>query len=843
MSKVKDDLARSGLVLEDLNARIVTPSELAAVGLEASGFGEDGYVIPYYSLTGQAMKYYRVRLVGAAEEFAGVKYKQAGASQNHVYFPPKFGEVVQEMHRGWRGRYLSLERPCVLIVEGEKKAVAATKLGVPTVAIGGVYSWKNRNIILPKGTTFKTVGTTVHARLPSGEVGERASLGVDEGGPAAVGLGDLIALCVTNDWDIIICFDTDGFQVKTDVQRAAARLGYELRHRGVRTTRIRQMILPGKMNSKVGLDDYIMAEGEGAFRNLVIKTQRKGIAFPRHPTPREHVTAQLQGKTGRKVLQNTALTILTELENRGKRLRTIGSDELHFFDNKTHKLMRVVLGSQREPLHETPFGALLYREFNIGADDGKLINWLASQYTGEPGVEDVTTHKVVTHLGEHGMTDSIAVQISDSQFAVVTPDPNHPFQIYHNGSMGVMFEQGMVEPVDPYKLEAEFYRFHDMDMKDQMHWFDVIAEMDFKPPEFDGTSRPKADSKQSRAIASLLYYMSPFLLRWRGTQLPVELVIGSPGSGKSSLCSLRQFVLTGRTTLINITDDIKDWYATIASHGGMIILDNVNFTADIKSYGQRMSDELCRLVTEPDPHVEMRKLYSTHGLARIRAHNTFILTSIGQPFVKADLVQRAAIFELEQLRESHESNWMQRQLDRCGGRVGWLGHELAVLHKFLHKVTQEGTWNNNYAAEHRLTHYEQILRVMGKLFGLDPEWITDALTIVNSADEYGAVNDEMIESVLQGLEKFAEYMRLKYPDDYAGREVTTGDIARWAKSSEKMSKHFTLVNPRKLGRFMVKHENTLRTRVRLIPRGKINNRMHYLVYPPDTPIPQKRGDS
>src|SRR5690606_37311113 len=109
------------------------------------------------------------------------------------------------------------------------------------------------------------------------------------------------------------------------------------------------------------------------------------------------------------------------------------------------------------------------------------------------------------------------------------------------------------------------------------------------------------DHHKQQAITTLLYYMSPWLNRWRGMQLPVEMVLGESGSGKSTLCELRLSIITGQPRLRNAPQDLKDWHASIANSGGLHVTDNVQLVD--RNLRQRLSDEICRIITEPSPHI------------------------------------------------------------------------------------------------------------------------------------------------------------------------------------------------------------------------------------------------
>src|ERR1700761_2807420 len=136
---VAADLEKSGLTPVDILLRPLGPSERAASNVSHSG---QGYVIPYWSSKGIPLPFYRVKILNPEQE-AGIKYKQPRNTVNHIYFPPKFLHTLHKWIRTSTSR-------AIILTEGEKKAALACKLGFPAVAFGGVDSWRNRTVILPK---------------------------------------------------------------------------------------------------------------------------------------------------------------------------------------------------------------------------------------------------------------------------------------------------------------------------------------------------------------------------------------------------------------------------------------------------------------------------------------------------------------------------------------------------------------------------------------------------------------------------------------------------------------------------------------------------------------------
>jgi hypothetical protein len=792
-----------------MNVREAGAPELAAIHVTSSN--AHGYVIPYYTLEGQPLPFYRLRLFDYHP-----KYKQPKNSENYVYFPPNLLDVL--------GRMMVAREPphFILLTEGEKKAAAAVKAGIPAIAFTGVDSWRTKTFTVPDESKLETsiFGKTkqIRIKLPSTDIDFVENLTL------AVGVKELIDLLIRRDLHAIIVYDTDigAKGVKSQVQRAAATLGYELRFRGVPFDHIRQLVLPAKGKlEKVGLDDYLLVKGAKKLGELIDQTLAAPIAFPRHPSPRTYINQRLNRRLTRKESQNVSLAILTELDSRGQRLTCKGTNTPYYFDKITKRLMPAILLKQREdPMHETPFGHFLYREFNLSAADTRILHWLASQFTGEHPIHTVDPRRV---LSVPDGKDEVATQIGDGQFALVTASKKKPMQILDNGSKGLLFEFDQVEPIDGAKLAAEFSK--QLNKPLVPWWYDVLGTVHLT--ESNLWAEPSAEQKpdRSRMLATALFYLSPWLNRWQGTQLPIELMIGEAGSGKSSLYILRQNIITGRPYLRNAPSDLKDWYASVIHSGGINVIDNVQFVN--KDLRQRLSDELCRITTEPYPHVEMRRLYTTAGQLNIPVRVTFAMTAIQQPFFNADLIQRAAIFELDQITEGIDGSWVEHQIERFGGRIKWLAHHLVVLHKFLHAVVYGGAWDHEYKAGHRLVNYEQCLLVMGDVLGLDVDWIPEVL---NSAAQ---TNLTQADWTMEGLKVFAGDIKKERGKTSSGKiKVTASVIADWAKDTDEYKENEMLTGTRRIGKYIQAHKSTVK-RITGISIGPLyGNRRQYIIGDP-----------
>lgn len=809
------DLQASGLEPKDITAREVGPPELAATRTGVSSEGSPlGYVIPYFDIFGNPIAHYRIKLLRHKP-----KYRQPTGTPPYIYFPKNFQQVLRKSIARQHQKETAAQG-YVIITEGEKKSACASLAGFPCCAVGGVDAWRNRLLVLPEGTEidpgYKSKHVTV--RLPPGGVAPEAI----ESSPLALGLTAIIEIVKKNNLSIIIIYDSDQspaisqHPVKTSVQKSCARFAHELKYRGLESRQIRQLTLPikasttGDINNKVGLDDFIVEHGAQALDDLIQECllAPNAKSFPRFPDPKEYVNKRLQKtKLSRKELSELGTSILLELDRRGRRICTKGTNELNYFDDDSSTLMQVnLMHKHGAPLHETAFGSFMYQEYGLSAGDQRAINWIATQFTGEEPLEHSATHKVMAFpkvLGSaHGC--ELAIQLSDSKFAIISPDANNPIDIVSNGSAGILFEQDKVAGLNLTLLKKEIAKQLKAPLK--LEWLEVLKEFNLKESDqFDKSvgEKPAMTISQTRIIASLLYYISPWLLRWKGTQLPVELILGEAGSGKSSLYGLRQEILTGKVSLNNLTHDIRDWYAGISQAGGVYIMDNVHFTAATKDFRQRLSDEICRIITEPQPHVEMRKLYTTSTVAEFPVNSIFAVTAIEQPFYNSDLIQRSIILELQAIKSRHDAGWTARQISRMGSREGWLAHHLVVLHKFMQCAITDGAWDDNYMAAHRLVNYEQCFMIMGHVFGIDVDWLPEALT--TSTSEHMSETDW----VLQGLKEYALTLIKEYPKNYNTKRFSTKDLVVWAQQQEAFYNNGQLINAWRLGRYMAAHASQI----------------------------------
>ena len=132
-----EDLKRSGLDAKDAEKMGLEPkySEEAA----KAGFNKtSGYVIPYFNVNGKRLGRDATRIRYFPHGIAPHKYGQRKDTAPRAYFAPS-------LPRGMTWAKIAKDPTVPLVfTEGEKKAAKACKEGIPTIGLGGVWSFKSK---------------------------------------------------------------------------------------------------------------------------------------------------------------------------------------------------------------------------------------------------------------------------------------------------------------------------------------------------------------------------------------------------------------------------------------------------------------------------------------------------------------------------------------------------------------------------------------------------------------------------------------------------------------------------------------------------------------------------
>ncbi len=195
-------------------------------------FHRAGFKIPYFTAAGKTNHFYRFRYLeyDNARGFAKLVHAD-GKPQKHDprYVQPR--DTVPQLYLSpmfdWASVRERTDLP-LLVTEGELKAACACKHGLPTIGLGGVWSFRSaaQNLpLLPAFAWFKLDKRTV-----------------------------------------FVCFDSDA-AINPDVAMAEQALARELTKMGAVVMICR---LPAVGEKKTGLDDYIRQQGADQFKASIL---------------------------------------------------------------------------------------------------------------------------------------------------------------------------------------------------------------------------------------------------------------------------------------------------------------------------------------------------------------------------------------------------------------------------------------------------------------------------------------------------------------------------------------------------------------------------------------------
>ena len=697
-----------------------------------------GYFIPYLDIKGVATGHYRIRVLKGTSETP--KYLQPAKAGNHVYIPVGLPE-------GWE-KDASIP---VIITEGEKKALAASQFGLPTIGVGGVDSWRSRTFRVPLSTISKD-GTMAVIKVENGHVAEVQ----EEVAPELLNVE-------WNDRRVIIVYDSDTNN-NPDVQRAAFDFALWLDTQGAKTG---QFYLEGGNPHKVGLDDWLLTPGNAEHLKGLISDPNILFPFPMPPQPRRWIQRELEAKPTRGRQLRVARASLAWLDSQGQRYQD-SQDNYYFFEEAT-KVLHPFRLDQLAQLRHSSFGAYLINSLGVQTADNVIMSRLGDLFSSYQPITTVAPRRVLSQ-GDN----ALYYQVSDGRVARVSGDG---IEFVDNGTDGHLFLPDSVLPIDEDELTKAVRA-----VRTPGKWIEALGTVNLQP-------MGDLTIEQTRLLLGTTFYLSPWLNRWRGMMMPLEIAVAEPNSGKTFLYNLRKGVLTGLPDLEGLPEDFRGWVSTISTAPGMWVCDNLGSVRT--DFWHRLNDELARLITDPAPAVEMRKLYTTSSVARIPINTTFAITTIKNPFTAPDILQRSLIFELQAIPiDRRNGNWYA---SRMAARTEWLAEHLVAIQRFLKLV--ERKWEPDYISGFRLVHFEQALLRMGEVLGYGGAMadIVKALPGVVSATV--AEYDPIIEALVM------------FASEWSGSRAAISDIVDWVQGDmdRRYSAIKTLSNTILLGRYMKSH--------------------------------------
>ena len=184
--------------------------------------------IPFFRADGERLDYVRVKPDNPRKSKEGgkpIKYESPVRAANRAYFPPSTRAALTDACQA------------LIVTEGEKKSAKADQEGFPCIGLVGVYGWMKGR---PKNAEGKGEGP--REMIPD------------------------IAAVVWRNRKVYIGFDSD-LARNPNVRWAEWHLSEALRNAGAEVLALR--IPSASDGSKQGLDDFLTAAGEDAFKELL----------------------------------------------------------------------------------------------------------------------------------------------------------------------------------------------------------------------------------------------------------------------------------------------------------------------------------------------------------------------------------------------------------------------------------------------------------------------------------------------------------------------------------------------------------------------------------------------
>lgn len=734
----------------NINANDIDARNITNIDIEAMNLSSNirGYKIPYISIDGNPINHFRIRQL-PEPNVPGHKGSFIRCSRDQTNV--YFPQMFGDI------------RPSKFITEIENSTEVVEIEHTPLIIVDD----ERLATQIVKNDGYLSVAI-------QGPAGWRCNLGLAEG------FKELCEKVIEDSLTVVLWI---GNGTDKNIQREVANIAMELKFHGVPFKNIRQLVK----------DDI----SESSLRSVLDPLSM----FPKHPNIRSYIQEKI-GDTGAKLTRRDqseiALAVLSDMESKGTRIQSLTNGDFYYFDKQTKELVQASMNTGgRELMTNSAFLSSVYTKYGLSSNDGSILKWLSTQFMAEEPIYRTKSYRVM--MCESRSENTFALQLTPSEFIYIRDGKEA--EIKQNGDHGILFEKSSIGKINIKKLELELEAQRKKATLD--FWWGEIA----KEIRLD-----TGKGNNFKVLLALLYYISPWLKGWREIQLPIEVITGEAGTGKSSIFSLRLNIISGDPELKGLPDSIRNWHTEVVNTTGMCVFDNIQLNNKI--HKQALSDEMCRIVTEPNPTINMRQLYKTAEIAKMPVHCTFGLTSIQNVFTNIDFIQRAIIMHLErpytdkaihnesvnnQQNEVLYAGWVNEKLKHYGGREAWLANHIIAIERFFKIV--ESDWNYNYKSTNRLINLEQSLIIMGKVFGINVEsWLPSLVR-----DNYNETAIS-VDWILEGLHRFSSERK---KTSSARDSFSAKDVADWAICLDDFEDNDTLTNPRRLGRYISSHKTVV----------------------------------
>lgn len=687
------DLARSGLDKDDARRMRVREMTAREVRKYTKGaFDCTAYRIPY----GADGEFSRLRFHEEQIDGKGHKrrYTQKAKSGVRVYMPTTYEfSVLREAN----------EPTAITVTEGEKKAFAACKHGIPTVGLGGIYSYQSKQ---------------QHVKLL----------------PELALLAEHITLEIAYD---------AAFEENYQVSHAAYQLAKRMTEAG--TKKIVFVDLPKGEK----LDDFLVRmakEGQDPKAAYAALNRREYVI-------RDHCEA-IRSDTqlpARKRLESLRDAILADLKLnwRGYRVQAGDAQLFYLFDRSSHRLYEF------DRSDDSDLVARFTELYGVNGSEPEwrwLKNALQAHYRSN--ARKAMVHQLVT--GRRGISN--IYDGSSNLFRVSTKG----VRLKHNGYKNNLFLHNEMDPVVPLGLALQVGKnqpWHSITDK-EADKYQLREAMDFlldtpvlRTPEGCTFFAPSQQRMLLECWIWMLFF--PHLMPTR----PILLLYGQAGSRKTSLLRAVKKMLFGMQADVSTFDPKNlDSIAVILMNDFLAALDNVdgdhpgieNLLATASTGGQHDS-----------------RLFYANGKKFSRRLQAFVAVTSRdpRPFHRSDLVDRLLLFPLGHKNKYTPELQIQQRTAKLRPKFwAYAMHMLPKLHNMLSVRRDSGRYRMADFASFALAiapilgysvdEMEDALRAheaYKRKFRVSGSTLPGALLHALEAEEDGSIVDHTAQQLLEVL--------------------------------------------------------------------------------------------
>ena len=322
--------------------------------------------------------------------------------------------------------------------------------------------------------------------------------------------------------------------------------------------------------------------------------------------------------------------IFGDLKDKGRLIKT-PQQVLYFFDDATHRLMRL---DHRENPEWMNF---LLKNYGLNVADS-FSKVVAFAIETQASQEAETVEVCYRSKWAEG-NGKLYICLGGAEVYILN---GNSIETGYNGDCGYLFESA-ANPLPPLKGIGQ-YVYHP-----ERFWSHIADDVNFVP-----TAEAPATTAQQRELFKA-WFLSIFFQELMKTR-PILAVLGPAGSGKTSALRRLLYIIEGpEANVIEAIEDKADALRVSLTEHTLIVLDNLE-----GNRSKWLVDSLNRASTGTD--IELRKLYTTHKVFKVKPRAFVGLTAVTMPFKDETLFSRLIPLEMDKRPTYIPENVIQGQI-------------------------------------------------------------------------------------------------------------------------------------------------------------------------------------